>query len=236
MAEIFPSVRELRRRWKPHKARLQQLDSTHPTNVRFHRACSWLQRAEMASGEQDVDFALIGQWIAFNSLYGQWDVCEREPLRDSTCWRAFLDRIVALDRDGCIEDMLVQHKPLVMSIFEDEYLSRFFWEEPGEIRARKSKKAKFDARSWYVERAWMLILDRLVERIYLLRCQLVHGAATYNGSLNRTAIRRCSTMLGHLLSAVLSVWITCGADEDWGLMCYPPQRKASSTHANGVRQ
>jgi hypothetical protein len=68
------------------------------------------------------------------------------------------------------------------------------------------------------------VLDRLVERIYLLRCQLVHGAATYNSSLNRTAIRHCSLMTDHLLRAILLVWINPGAEDDWGIMCYPPLR------------
>jgi hypothetical protein len=30
-------------------------------------------------------------------------------------------------------------------------------------------------------------------------------------------------MLGHLLPAMLQVWIDHGADEDWGPLCYPPQ-------------
>ena len=222
------TVRNLRRRWKPQKERLQQLDPEHPTNIRFHRACSWLQRVEQIDGHDDLDVALIGRWIAFNALYGQWDDHEREPVRDCTCWRAFLDRIRELDEEGQVADVLMEHKRLVMSILDDEYLSRFFWEEPGEKRARKSKKVKFDARTWYIDGNWTLILDRLIERIYLLRCQLVHGAATYNGKLNRTAARRCSMMLGHLLPAILRVWIDHGADDDWGLMCYPPQRSAVS--------
>jgi hypothetical protein len=128
---------------------------------------------------------------------------------------------------------LNDHKPLVMSILEDEYLSRFFWEEPGEVRAKKSKKTKFDARTWYIEGRWVLILERLVERIYLLRSQLVHGAATYNGSLNRTSTRHCTTMMSHLLPAILMVWIDRGSDEDWGVMCYPPQRKATTDRQIG---
>jgi hypothetical protein len=232
MADAELTVRDLRRRWKPHKQRLQELVPEHPTNIRFHRACSWLQRAGQVEGKDDLDVALIGQWVAFNALYGQWDEATREPLRDCTCWRAFLDRIRDLDADGRIADVLNENKPLVMSIFEDEYLSRFFWEEPGTIRAKKSKKVKFDAQTWYIDGNWTLILDRLIERIYLLRCQMVHGAATYNGALNRTAVRRCSMMLGHLLRAILLVWIDHGADEDWGQMCYPPQRKGV---AGGVR-
>ena len=36
------AVRDLRRRWKPHKDRLCTERPDHPTTVRFHRACSWL--------------------------------------------------------------------------------------------------------------------------------------------------------------------------------------------------
>lgn len=232
MSESGSKVRDLRRRWKPHKQRLAQVIPEHPTNIRFHRACSWLQRVEQLEGEEGGDLRLLGQWIAFNALYGQWSDPDQEPKRDFMCWQSFLDRILQLDSAGRITEVLGDHKPLVMSILEDEYLSRFFWQEPGEIRARKSKKVKFEARTWYIEERWTLVMDRLMERIYLLRCQLVHGAATYNSNLNRTAIRRCSTMLGHLLHAVLGVWIDHGADEDWGSMCYPPMRQMVPHSAN----
>ena len=55
-----------------------------------------------------------------------------------------------------------------------------------------------------------------------MRCQLVHGAATYGGKLNRTSLKHCVTMMQRLLPAMLLVWIDHGADEDWGPMCYPP--------------
>jgi hypothetical protein len=47
--------------------------------------------------------------------------------------------------------------------------------------------------------------------------QLIHGASTFGGKLNRTAPRRSTQMLGHLLPAVLLVIIDQGADVDWGL-------------------
>ena len=109
-----------------------------------------------------------------------------------------------------------------MALLEDEHLSSWFWEEPSNVRAGKSRKARHQAGTWYYEKRWGLILERVIERVYLLRCQLVHGAATFGGKLNRTALRRCSTMLGHLLPAVLLVMIDHGVEEDWGPMCYPP--------------
>lgn len=223
MSTEAPTVRDLRRQWKVHKERLNGSRSEHPTTIRFHRACSWMQRAEQTA-EDDLDLALLSQWIAFNALYGQWDQEAQEPVADVACWRHFLERMLELDEQKVIVGTLMDHKPLVMSIFDDEFLSRYFWQDPTDKRASQSKKTKYDARTWFVMGNWSLILDRVVERIYFLRCQLVHGAATYNSSLNRTATRHCSQMMDHLLRAFLLVWINNGADEDWGIMCYPPMR------------
>jgi hypothetical protein len=63
--------------------------------------------------------------------------------------------------------------------------------------------------------------------VYLLRCQLVHGAATFGSRLNRIALRQCTNIMRLLLTAMLLVWVDHGADEDWGLLCYPPVHKQS---------
>jgi len=221
------TIVQLRRSRKPHKERLSIKNPEHPTNVRFHRACSWLQRSEVLAVE-DLDLALLSQWVAFNALYGQWDHAAREPLADLQCWKHFLERMLSLDQENFVVDALVDNKPLVMSVFDDQFLSRHFWQEPSERRAGQSKKTWFDARTWFVMGNWSLILDRLFDRIYFLRCQLVHGAATHSSSLNRKALRNCTQMMDHLLRAFLLVWCQYGSDEDWGIMCYPPVRAASA--------
>ena len=221
------TVHELRSRWKPTKERLARLCPDHPTAIRLHRAFSWIARCEQVKDGEEEDVLLICLWIAFNGLYGRWDEERREPLPDRMCWREFLDRLLAIDKGGQLSGMLLAQRDLVMSILDDEYLSTFFWEEPTLVRASKSKKAKYDARTWYVENKWSLILDRVLERVYLLRCQLIHGAATYGGKLNRESVKRCVALLRNLMDAVLMVIINDGADVGWGAMCYPPlkQRK-----------
>src|SRR3954469_4582273 len=109
-----PTVRDLRRLWKPHKERLNGHAAEHPTNIRFHRACSWLQRAEQAT-KDDLDLALLSQWIAFNILYEQGVHGVREPRADNVCWKHFLERMLDLDKGSHIVDALVDNKPLVMS-------------------------------------------------------------------------------------------------------------------------
>jgi hypothetical protein len=174
------TLRKLRGRWKPHKERLNGLDTEHPTNVRFHRACSWLQRAEQITERNDLDLTLTTQWIAFNALYGQWDTKRKQPVGDVECWQAFLKTIMELDGDKVIVAVLEAEKRLVMSIFEDEYLNRYFWRNPSESAAKRNRKNKFDTQLWYAQKNWLMLLDQVIDRVYLVRCQLVHGAATFN--------------------------------------------------------
>ncbi|MDA1165657.1 MAG: HEPN domain-containing protein [Planctomycetota bacterium] len=223
--ENIPTVRDLRRCWKPHKERLSAGGGEQPTSIRFHRACSWIDRVEKNAECEDYDVDLVCLWIAFNSLYGQWDEETREPRPDRERWRAFVDSVLRLDETGFVAASLVEHKRLVMTLLEDEYLSSYFWKEPGAKRAGQSKKSKYNAQNWYIEKRWVKILDELLERLYLMRCQLVHGAATHAGKLNRTSLTRCVWMMKRLLPAFLMVWIDHGADEDWGPICFPPLGK-----------
>ena len=221
MPDTALTVRDLRCRWKPSKERL----AGHPTAIRFHRACSWLDRTEKLDQDADSDLVLINQWIALNALYGQWNKLRNEPVEDREGWTTFFARLLRLDQSGHLSGVLTEHKPLVLSLLEDEYLANFFWKQPTEQNKQSARNQKKKALGWYVERNWTIPLDRLVERIYLLRCQLIHGAATCGGKLNRAALRRSTQMLGHLLPAVLQVIIDRGADEDWGLLCYPPMER-----------
>jgi hypothetical protein len=82
----FQTVRDLRHRWKPHKERLHAAGGDQPTSIRFHRACSWMARVEAMHEDQDHDLGLVGLWIAFNSLYGQWDAAKREPPLETLVW------------------------------------------------------------------------------------------------------------------------------------------------------
>lgn len=189
------SIRTLRRRWKPHKERLLAHGTNEAALIRFHRCCSWLARVEQMEEDADLDHAMLSLWIAFNSLYGQWDETRREPRPDRECWRKFVDRIVQLDRDSLVIAALQEHKRLAMSLLEDKYLSGFFWQDPSTAQLSSVRKARSNAQSWYVERRWTMLVEALMSRIYLVRCQLVHGAATYGGQLNRTSLRHCMWML-----------------------------------------
>jgi hypothetical protein len=218
------SVHSLRRTWKPVKEQLLARNANDPTVIRLHRAFSWMARVEAIESDKDDDLVLVCQWIAFNALYGRWDVGAREPVPDKLAWSAFASRLLAIDGGKRLSSALQTNRAAVMTLFEDEYLSAWFWEEPTGVRAGKSRKVRHDAKTWYVDGKWGMILERVLDRIYLLRCQLVHGASTFGGTLNRQSLSRCNQMLRRLLETMVLVMIDDGGKEDWGVMCYPPLR------------
>lgn len=218
------SVHELRRRWKPFKERVSKNQRYQPICIRFHRACSWLQRVE-ALDDGDLDQRLILQWIAFNSLYGRWDLSRCEPEPDARIISEFLKRILALDKQGRIAALVDEQRELILSIFSDDYLADYFWEQ-----GRPSSAMRHKATRWYADRSYALLLSGLIDRVYLLRCQLVHGAATFNSKLNRSALANCSAILNPLLRTFLLILIDHGTEEDWGPLCYPPHGSTKSSH------
>jgi hypothetical protein len=182
-----------------------------------------MHRAELVTDHDALDDKLIFQWIGFNALYGQWDQQEREPMRDRGSWKKFLQCVIDLDADHHVSTALLKHRRLVLSIYEDEYLSSHFWEDPHEDgKLRIAMQSYSEAPRWYQRKEYATILKRLVDRIYLLRCQLVHGAATREGRLNRRPLRRCTLMMDYLMPAFLLVLIDHGWPRDWGALCYPP--------------
>jgi len=116
------TVHDLRRRWRPHKESLLAERNDHSTPIRFHRACSWLSRVEKLEDPADYDLSLISLWIVFNALFGQWNESAREPVHDREPWSRHLRRIVKLDSEGRIRDILTRHKKLIIALYYDEYL------------------------------------------------------------------------------------------------------------------
>jgi hypothetical protein len=120
-----------------------------------------------------------------------------------------------------MSDFAASSNGRVKQIGHDRDRLPHIWQEPNDGRARR---AKLQAQTWFLERRWPLVLDHLIERIYLMRCQLMHGAATFGGKLNRDSLKRRAMMLVHLVEATSLVVIDHAADEDWKIMYYPPLR------------
>jgi hypothetical protein len=73
----------------------------------------------------------------------------------------------------------------------------------------------------YREKRWLELLTLALDRVYVLRGQIVHGAATRGSSLNPAVLSRCHQVLEGLLPAILHLAIEHGANDDWPPLSYP---------------
>ncbi|MNG27738.1 hypothetical protein D3C84_1129020 [compost metagenome] len=60
----------------------------------------------------------------------------------------------------------------------------------------------------------------MFNRIYTLRNQLMHGGATWDGSVNRIQLRDCAKLLGKLVPLVILLMLD-NPKTLWGDACYP---------------
>lgn len=207
---VTPTVHDLRRRWRQHKHRL----GSHPTALRFERACGWLQRAEKLTGSGDLELILVSQWTALDCLCGRWDGKRGEPLAERKSWQLFIKTCLRLDTsDSLINLALFRHKSLYLGLMDHEYFASLSngLGNPAEDSSQGDRSPASLPRG----------LLELVERLYLMKCQLVFGDARATGKQYRSALKKSNQMLGYLVPQLLTIYMDHGTNEDWGPLCLP---------------
>ncbi|HWB00109.1 MAG TPA: hypothetical protein VG713_16560 [Pirellulales bacterium] len=200
--------------------------------VRVHRALSWYGRALDQDAEVQPDGRLIFGWIAFNALYGSWDPASGIPVRDGEAWKAFLGELMQIDHEGLLGAELERSRPEILGLLENQFLDPRFWRDPQ--RSGSFRKRYHEAQSLYAEQRWHDLLILAIERVYVLRGQIVHGAATHGSQLNRKTLGQCSVVLERLLPVILRLVVHNRIDDRWPPLCYPPIEQASKP-AGGAR-
>ncbi|EJN39502.1 hypothetical protein PMI38_00991 [Pseudomonas sp. GM84] len=198
-------------------------DAHHPNlALRVHRALSWLHRAEQA---EDVDGRFIFLWIAFNAAYAT-DIDEHHRLSEQEAFKAFLQKLCLLDTEHLIEKLVWSEFPgSIRALLDNPFVFQSFWEfQNGKItqaeweqRLRGGKRAAHQA---LAERDTAKVLGVMFNRIYTLRNQLMHGGATWDGSVNRSQLRDCTKLLGKLVPLIILLMLD-NPRTLWGDACYP---------------
>jgi len=180
--------------------------------IRLHRAISWLQRAEANGDDHDTRF--IQLWIAFNAAYaGEFDGERSERERVAT----FVSRLVAIDRQQQLHALLFQQfTGPIRQLIDSRYVFAPFWialrdydsSERWKQRFDASRKAAMDA---VLGQRTAELLTLILDRLYVLRNQLVHGGATWNSSINRAQLRDGCALLSALLPAMITLMMETDA-------------------------
>lgn len=205
------------------KERLKAAGAAIPemTRIRLHRAISWLKRAEAETADHDARFIFL--WIAFNAAYAQEFGFEK-PERDLL--RAFLARLVGVDAGGALHQVLFKEfTGPVRLLIDNKFVFDPFWralrdhdssQEWGE-RFMRDKRAALKA---VVDKDTVKVLEVVFDRLYVLRNQLVHGGATWNGKVNRRQVTDGANLLHSLLPAIIALMLA-HPELDYGGIAYP---------------
>jgi hypothetical protein len=198
-------------------------DAHHPNlALRVHRALSWLNRAEQA---EDVDGRFIFLWIAFNAAYAT-DIDEQHRLSEQESFKAFLQKLCVLDSEHLIEKLVWSEFPgSIRALLDNPYVFQSLWDfQNGKITEatweERLRSGKRNAQLALANRDTAKVLGVMFNRIYTLRNQVMHGGATWEGSVNRSQLRDCSSLLGKLVPLIILLMLD-NPDTLWGDACYP---------------
>lgn len=188
--------------------------------IRMHRAISWLFACEEQAND---DLAFLSAWIGFNSCYSvpPKNSGEKEYDRISD----FLIDILRMDRANIVTSYVFDEQVgLIDGLMNNQYLFRNFWisihnQEEGWEQEYNTTNALMQK-----HRDSKNSLDHcndILMRVYVLRNQVIHGAATYESSMNRDQMHDCMIFMRGFLLRIINVMIS-KYKHDWGQINYPP--------------
>lgn len=171
---------------------------------RLRRANSWYQQGikEEISDEESFLFLWIAFEAAYNSL-GNKDENEKDRVHK------FINEVIRLDKSNQMEVLLRSTGPLLRKLLENEYIYRFFWYAKRKNRNNNWKK-DFDRENEAILKHWLkdipTLLCTILERLYILRNQMLHGGMTFGGdSFGKRQIRDSRPVMGKLVKFVIDI-------------------------------
>lgn len=206
------------------KAKHRNLRGSFPQSlsVRVHRALSWLERAEKEATDDDARFMFL--WVSFNAAYAQ----EAEDLHfsESALFTSFIDRLIEADSKKRLYKILwMQFAGPVRTLISNKYVFQPYWnhlrERPGwEDWEDSFRRAKLAANASLADQNVSKLLRIVLSRLYVLRNQLIHGLATWNGAVNREQVRDGSSIMGQIVPTVIDLMMD-DPRPIWGEPVYP---------------
>lgn len=192
-----------------------------PLPIRIHRAVSWLVRAEQEANDPDAQFLFL--WIALNAAYASEFGFERSEREQGN---EFVRKLLALDTAGRLQSALFQQfSGPIRTLIENRFVFEPFWKAARdhdssgiwETRFAASKKSALLA---VMEKRTDVVLSIVLDRLYTLRNQIVHGGSTWNGSANRAQLKDAVLIMQMITPIIVELMMEQGA-ETFGPVAYP---------------
>lgn len=183
-------------------------------HLRLRRSVGWLGRAERElyhSDPPDLDMAFTCYWFAFNALYAQNPHTSGQGEKAS--FKAFFETVIGYD-DKCKRTILAEiqgnlSKPIRV-LMDNVYAFESFWRYYNDVPGYANWEVDFEEAKRKVKEALRKqdvyeILSVLFERLYVVRNQIVHGNATWNGGRNIDQLRVGVNIMAFLLPLLMTL-------------------------------
>lgn len=213
---------ELKTRLRAQRDNFTQIHST-----RLHRSLSWLKAAGEQLEYDNIDQAFINLWISFSACFY---IEGQEPISP------FIEKLVALDDQQRIYACLWnEYSSSVKALIKNPYVFSGFWDAQrmrGELKegdqdsnGTESWQSDFDQSSVdalnYLSRKKVAPLFSIVlDRLYVLRNQVLQGGATYQSRINRDQVSDGTKLLASIMPIIIEIMLSKN-DEEWGELAYP---------------
>ena len=191
------------------------------TNVRLYRSVSWLICASEQLKHPDLVF--VSHWIAFNALYAA-DADPVSPTAERERFRIFIRKLVSHDEHSRIYSILWEKfSGSLRVLIENKYLFKNFWDHQRGLTSgweQSFQRANEAAMHHLNDRRVSEFLEIVLDRLYILRNQLVHGGSTFRSSVNRESVKTGNRVLELLVPAFVDIMMK-NPGEDWGAIHFP---------------
>ena len=189
--------------------------------IRIHRALSWLKCAE--EQEKNIDLAFLSLWVSFNACYAN-DLGQTDKKTEKDKFRGFIEKLARLDMEKRIFKLLWEKfSGPVRILIENRYVFKPFWDyQRKEISSWEGifRQSITDANSFLAKGNVPALLEIVLDRLYILRNQLIHGGATFKSKVTRSQVRDGQRILLLLVPVIIDIMLE-NPTEDWGEIFYP---------------
>ncbi len=224
LKKVFPMSETISHATLKDKQRAACSDFPKTLRLRVHRSISWIGRAEKAGDDHDARFLFL--WIAFNAAYADEGALQGIAKGERA---SFEDFFVKLGKFGAskqiYEEIWQRFSGPIRNFMRNRYVFNPFWRFHKGVNGYENWEDHFNASSSRFHQAFqsmdtVRVLSFVFERLYVLRNQLIHGGATWNGTANRSQVNDAAAILGFLCPAFIDIMMD-NPDADWGHPFYP---------------
>ncbi len=209
--------------YQPLKEKQRLIRDSFPENLalRVHRALSWLNKSEQCD---DLDSQFIFLWVSFNAAYAQDTECL--TLNETQSFTQFLEKLNLLDQQKRIYNLLWNEFPnSIRVLLDNKFVFQPFWSfHNGHITEQEFKDKLSEAKKFanfaLANNETAKLTSIVLQRLYTLRNQLMHGGATWNSSANREQLKDAVQFLSQLVPYIIDIMMD-NPKELWGDAYYP---------------